>query len=92
MRGAWSLDWVVIGSLLYLAAGASFLAFMAWNQAIILVGPSAAAIIYYTLPLFSSLEAVVFLGETLRVIQIMSFLLIIGGILISDLNLIRKTI
>lgn len=84
VSGSWELDVVVAGSLLYLAIGASLLAFAAWNSAVALVGPSPAAIIYYSLPIFSSLEAVAFLNETLKAVHIISFVLIVGGIVLAN--------
>lgn len=85
-QGDWVLDIYVIGSLLYLALGASIVALFAWNKAVEFVGPSVAAIVYYTLPIFSSIEAAVFLGEKLRVIHAISFVLIISGIVIANRN------
>lgn len=81
----WELDLVVATSLIYLAVGASLLAFLAWNRAVALIGPTAAAVIYYLLPVFSSLEAAVLLDERLLPVHIVSFALIVGGIAITDL-------
>lgn len=83
-KGDWVLDIGLFGNLLYLAIGASIMAFFAWSKAVEYVGPSAAAVIYYSLPIFSSIEAAVLLGEELRVIHILSFLLIIIGIAIAN--------
>jgi drug/metabolite transporter (DMT)-like permease len=41
-------------------------------------------VIYYSLPIFSSLEAAVFLDEALRAVHVISFALIVGGIIIAD--------
>jgi len=85
-QGDWVLTINVLGNLLYLALGASIVALFAWNKAVEFVGPSGAAIIYYTLPIFSSIEAAMFLRENLKVIHALSFLLIVSGIVIANRN------
>ena len=45
-----------------------------------------------SIPLFSSLEAVILLHETVSMPQIVGGLMIIGGILLSSLNVLRQLI
>ncbi|MFW5730510.1 MAG: EamA family transporter, partial [Desulfonatronovibrionaceae bacterium] len=46
-------------------------------------GPARAALIYYTLPLFSGLGAYVLLGEPVGWIHALSAVMILGGIVIA---------
>ncbi len=71
-------------SILYIGICASLLAFIFWNKSIALIGPSKSGMIYYTLPLFSGLLAYIILKESLGIIHILSAILIISGILISN--------
>lgn len=69
--------------ILYMGLGASLLAFWCWSRAIAAIGPARAAIIYYSLPLFSGLEAVLFLGEPVLWVHFASGLLILGGLILA---------
>lgn len=71
-------------SILYVGIFASLAAFVLWNKAIILLGPSRAAMIYYTLPLFSVISAHFFLSETVTVIHLYSAVLIVSGIFTAN--------
>jgi drug/metabolite transporter (DMT)-like permease len=71
-------------SILYLGIFASLTAFVLWNKAILIIGPSKAAMIYYVLPLFSGLLAFIFLGEEIGRIHFFSFFLILSGIIIAN--------
>lgn len=71
-------------SILYVGVFASLTAFLLWNKAIEIVGPSTAAMIYYTLPLFSGVLAFFFLGEVITMTHLYSALCIVSGILIAS--------
>jgi len=73
----------VIISILYTGLFASITAFFLWNKSVEIIGAAKAGIIYYTLPLFSSLWAFLFLGEDFLLIHLFSMLLIIAGIIIA---------
>ena len=73
----------IAGSVLYIGLGASLVAFFLWNRAIAVVGPSAAGMVYYTLPLFSGLGAFLILGEPVGWIHAVSGFMIFGGIIIA---------
>jgi len=74
----------VLMVLAYVGVLASLIAFFTWNKAIELLGPSRTAILYYLTPLFSSLAAALFLGETIAISQALSLGLIVAGILIAN--------
>lgn len=71
----------VVGGVLYVGIAASVFAYLLWNKAIHLIGPSNAGVVYYSVPLFSAAEAFVLLGEPLTLDQVFSGFLIIGGVL-----------
>ncbi len=73
----------LVGAVLYIGIGASLAAFFLWNKAVAAIGPSRAGIIYYSLPVFSGLEAFLLLGEPVGWTHLASGLLILGGILVA---------
>ena len=72
--------------LLYMAVGASVVAFLLWNTAIKKIGAVRAGIIYYLVPVFGSFFAVVFLGETINSMQILGGTLVLGGVVFCSLS------
>lgn len=74
----------LIGIIIYLGIFTSIIAYIAWTRAVQLIGPARSALIYYLLPVFSGIEAILFLDEPLKVIHVISFLLIIGGVIIAN--------
>jgi drug/metabolite transporter (DMT)-like permease len=62
----------VIISIFYTGLFASIDAFFLWNRSIEIIGAAKSGIIYYTLPLFSSLWAFLFLGEIFQFIHLLS--------------------
>lgn len=79
-------DVKIISSILYVGIFASLTAFVLWNKAIMIVGPSRAGMIYYTLPLFSGVSAYIFLNENISILHFYSALLIILGIFTANYN------
>jgi len=77
-------DITIAGSILYVGVFASLSAFVLWNKAIMMVGPSKAGMIYYTLPLFSGLLAYLFLKEDIGMVHFYSALFIVTGILTAN--------
>ena len=71
-------------SILYVGLFASLAAFVLWNKAIEIIGPSRAGMIYYMLPLFSGVSAYLFLNEDISIIHLYSGLLIISGIVTAN--------
>jgi drug/metabolite transporter (DMT)-like permease len=74
---------VLLGAILYIGFGASLTSFYLWYKAIDKVGPSRASFIYYTLPVFSGLEACLLLGESVNWVHAASGLLIFCGIVLA---------
>jgi drug/metabolite transporter (DMT)-like permease len=74
------------GGLLYMGIGASLAAFWCWFRAISHIGPTKASIVYYSLPLFSGFEAVLFLDEPLLWAHFAGGILILGGLALATRN------
>ena len=72
-----------IVTILYVAIFASVLAFIFWNRAVTMLGANIAGPFIHLMPVFSTILAVIFLGETLTPNHIKAILLIFGGILIT---------
>lgn len=62
----------------------SILAYLFWNVAISKIGNLKAGMIYYFMPIFSSIEAFFILGEKLYLSQLYGGVLVILGILLSN--------
>ena len=80
-------DAKTVGSILYVGIFASLSAFVLWNKAIMVIGPTKAGMIYYTLPLFSGALAYLILQENISMVHLYSALLIVSGILTANFEL-----
>lgn len=69
--------------LVYLGAGPSLLSFWCWSLAIQHIGASGASLIYYTLPLFCGVGAVLFLNEPVLWVHYVSGAFILGGLALA---------
>jgi drug/metabolite transporter (DMT)-like permease len=72
--------------ILYLGVGNSIIAFLCWNASIRRLGPSGTSIFGNLIPIFSSIEAVLILGEHFTFIHLISGLLVVGGLVIANLT------
>ena len=77
-------DAKIVLAIIYVGVFASLTAFVLWHKAIAAVGPSKAAMIYYTLPLFSGFLAYLFLQEEISSLHFYCLLLIVTGILTAN--------
>jgi len=77
-------------TILYVAIFASVLAFIFWNRAIAELGANIAGPFIHLMPAFSTVLAVVFLGETLTGTHIKAILLIFSGIFMTTFRLGKK--
>jgi drug/metabolite transporter (DMT)-like permease len=76
--------------LLYIGLGASVLSFLFWNKAVANLGSARTSLFGYLIPVFSSIEAVWLLGETITWIHFTCGALVIGGLVIANLGAFRK--
>ena len=81
---SFQVDVNIVTAILYLGIGAAVVSFVLWNKAILIIGPSKAGMVYYTLPLFSALLAYFLLGEAFTVVHGVSGVLIVSGIVVAS--------
>jgi len=78
----WTMNMLFI--ILYLGIGNSIIAFFCWNAAINKMGASGTALFANLIPVFSTIEAVLFLEEQFSSIHLISGLLVITGLVIAN--------
>lgn len=75
---------------LYLSLGMSVIAYLLWIKSVNLIGPGNTSMIYYSLPLMTSIEAIWLLNEHLSSYHIIGALFIVGGIVLTMLRKKRR--
>ena len=80
----------LIGSILYLGVGTSVLAFWCWNLAISKLGAGRTVLFGNLIPIFSTIEAILILGETITPIHLYSGILVIAGLIIANFTFKTK--
>lgn len=80
----------VMGVYLYVGIGASVIAWFGWNHAVGVLGAVRIGLVYYTMPVFSGLLAIVFLGEPLAGYHLAGLALIFFGVLLSNLRKLSR--
>jgi drug/metabolite transporter (DMT)-like permease len=78
--------WIMI----YLGAGASVLAYLSWNKAVLELGASKTALMGNLIPLFSTIEAVLLLNEKFYKVHVISSILIILGLFLANFLSIKS--
>jgi drug/metabolite transporter (DMT)-like permease len=79
----------LIGSILYLGFGTSVVAFLCWNIALQKLGTSRTVLFGNLTPIFSTIEAVLILGEKFTTIHLVSGLMVIFGLVIANLQSLK---
>src|SRR5699024_395615 len=74
----WSI--ASISAILYTGVFASILAYIFWNNGVAKLGANHAGIFMNFIPVFATLFAILFIGETLRFYQIAGGLLVVFGV------------
>jgi drug/metabolite transporter (DMT)-like permease len=69
--------------LAFFAIFPGILAYAFWNHAVHEIGPANAAIFMYLTPVFASILAILFLGESLGLYHLFGALLILAGLLLA---------
>ncbi|HLF46345.1 MAG TPA: DMT family transporter [Chitinophagaceae bacterium] len=85
-KGGFAFNIPNLSSILYLGLGASVICFLIWNKAIARLGAGRTALFGNLIPVFSSIEAVLFLNEKISVIHLVSFTLVVAGLMIANLQ------
>ncbi|HDK45062.1 MAG TPA: DMT family transporter [Actinobacteria bacterium] len=75
---AWSIPHVA--TILYVGIFASVIAYITWNQGVMVIGPTRAGPYLNLIPLFAAVLAVVFLGESIQGFQLVGGAFIGGGL------------
>lgn len=75
--------------ILYLGLGASVICFLCWNIAISKLGAGRTALFGNLIPVFSSAEAALLLGEQFTWVHLLSMLLVFAGILLANWRIFR---
>jgi drug/metabolite transporter (DMT)-like permease len=78
----WSLNLMLV--ILFLGTGASVIAFLCWNIAVGKLGAGRTALFGNLIPVFSSIEAVIILGEEFTLIHLASMVLVFAGIILAN--------
>ena len=81
----WS--WISVLTFIYMGIFNSVISYLCWNMAIEKIGSLQSSLIYYLMPVFSSVGAYLILGEKIYISQLYGGILVITGILIAN----RKT-
>ena len=85
-EGGFAFNTFNISAILYLGIGASVICFLIWNKAIVALGSGRTALFGNLIPVFSSIEAVFLLNEKITSIHIISFILVVAGLVIANLK------
>jgi len=85
-EGGFAINAFNLSAILYLGIGASVICFLIWNKAIVALGSGRTALFGNLIPVFSSIEAVFLLNEKITSIHIISFILVVAGLVIANLK------
>lgn len=84
--GGFEINLPNLASILYLGLGASVISFLIWNKAIKNLGTGRTALFGNLIPIFSSVEAVILLHEKITAVHLISFILVVAGLVIANLK------
>ena len=72
-----------IAALAYVAIFPSIVSYLCFNRGVQLIGANRAAPFFHLIPVFGSIMAIVFLGETLRLFHLAGYALVLFGVFIA---------
>lgn len=75
---------------LYAAVGSSVMAWYLFNKSVFMIGAVKTSLLYYTMPIFSGILSIIYLDEHFYMYHIAGFLLVLTGIIISNIRLRAK--
>lgn len=70
----------------YVAIFASITSFFAWNKGVSILGANKASLFLHLIPVFSSIWAIIFLGENFSFFHLLGAIFIIFGIILSNMK------
>lgn len=80
------LNWQGYAGLLYIGIFPSALALLFWYRAVAEVGPSKASIFFNLVPVFTTVLAIIFLGESFTLIHLFGTIFVLLGVYLSTKN------
>jgi drug/metabolite transporter (DMT)-like permease len=88
-----AVEWhgTMIAKITYLGLGNSIIGFMCWNAAIKKMGAAKTVIFTNLIPVFSTVEAVIFLNEAFTTIHLISGIIVIAGLIIANIHQSKTT-
>ena len=78
----WSLS--TVAAIIYVGTFASIVAFLSWNKGVVAIGANRASIFLNFIPLFATIFAALFIGETPTIAQLVGGLAIVIGVIIAN--------
>ena len=76
--------WETLASIIYVALFPSIVAYFCWNRGVELIGANRAGLFINLIPVFASLMAIVWLGESLERFHMVGMLLILTGMVMFN--------
>lgn len=86
-EGGFTINLSNLTAIFYLGLGASVICFLLWNISITNLGAGRASLFGNLIPVFSAVEAVLFLHEKISVVHFLSFGLVVFGLIIANLHM-----
>jgi len=83
-RATMTLTYPVLLSILYVAVFPSIVAYFCWNRGVEIFGANRAGLFINLIPVFASILAILFLGETLQGFHIVGMALIFSGMILFN--------
>jgi drug/metabolite transporter (DMT)-like permease len=77
------IDTANLLSLAYVALFPSTLAYLCYNRGVQLIGANRAAPFFHTIPVFGSVMAIFFLGESLQLFHLFGYGLVLMGVFVA---------
>lgn len=74
----------VVASVFYVAAFPSIVAFFCWNRGVEVIGANRAGLFINLIPVFASIMAIIWLGESLKTFHLIGMLLIFVGMILFN--------
>jgi drug/metabolite transporter (DMT)-like permease len=79
-----AFNWTAVAAIAFVAIFPSVIGYIFYNRAVEMLGPAAAGIYLFLIPVFGAILATVLLGENLQLFHALGFALIIAGVLIGS--------
>ena len=85
-----SLSGPTLITIVYVAIFPSVLAFIFWNRAVRDIGANRAGVFIHLMPVFSSIMAIIFLGESIKLFHLQGIALVFAGIILATYHTTTK--